>query len=105
VVKRFTLLAAVVLPALIGLIAVAPDLIPLAFGSQLVAAVPVIQILGVYIMSRTLRSWNSPVMDAAGKPHISMLLSTWVLIALPPSIWLGSEFGIEGVAIAFTSQL
>ena len=98
----FTLLAAVVLPTLFGLIAVAPDLIPLAFGSQWVAAVPVIQILAVYIMSRTLQTWNSPVMDAAGKPHIAMVLNGLVLIALPPSIWLGSEFGIEGVAVAFS---
>lgn len=98
----FTLLAAVVLPALFGLIAVAPDLIPLAFGSQWLPAVPVVQLLGVFVMSRTLQTWNTPVMDAAGKPHISTLLNATVLIALLPSIWLGSRFGIEGVAIAFS---
>ena len=52
-------------------------------------------------MSRTLLTWNDAVMDAAGKPHVSMLLNALVLIALPPSIWLGSAFGIEGVAVAF----
>jgi O-antigen/teichoic acid export membrane protein len=98
----FTRLAAVVLPALFGLIAVAPDLIPLAFGSQWVPAVPVVQILGVWIMSRSLQTWNNSVMDAAGKPHISMILNATVLIALPPSIWLGSAYGIEGVAVAFS---
>ena len=97
----FTLLAAVVLPALFGLIAVAPDLIPFAFGSQWVAAVPVVQILCVLIMSRTLQTWNAAVLDAAGKPHINMFLTGAVLIALPPSIWLGREFGIEGVAAAY----
>jgi teichuronic acid exporter len=98
----FTLLAAVVLPALFGLIAVAPDLIPFAFGSQWLPAVPVVQILSVFVMSRTLQTWNTPVMDAAGKPHISTLLNATVLIALVPSIWLSSRFGIEGVAIAFS---
>lgn len=97
----FTLLAAVGLPALFGLIAVAPDLIPLAFGSQWAPAVPVIQILCVLVMSRTLLTGNDAVMDAAGKPHVSMILIALVLIALPPSIWLGSAFGIEGVAIAY----
>jgi O-antigen/teichoic acid export membrane protein len=97
----FTLLAAVVLPALLGLIAVAPDLVPLVFGTKWAAAVSVIQILSVWVVSRALQTWNTPVMDAAGKPHVSLLLNASVLIALPASIWLGSSFGIEGVAVAF----
>jgi O-antigen/teichoic acid export membrane protein len=98
----FVLLAAVVLPALFALIAVAPDLIPLVFGSQWVPAVPVVQILCVFVMARTLQTWNNAVMDAAGKPHVAMIINAAVLIALPPSIWLGSAFGIEGVAIAYS---
>jgi O-antigen/teichoic acid export membrane protein len=98
----FTLLAAVLLPALFGLIAVAPDLIPLVFGSQWTQAVPVIQILCVFVMARTLQTWNTPVMDAAGKPQVAMFVNTSVLIALPPAIWFGSEFGIEGVAVAYS---
>jgi O-antigen/teichoic acid export membrane protein len=98
----FTLLAAVVLPALFGLIAVAPDVIPLAFGSQWRPAVPVVQILCVLVMCRTLQTWNEAVMDAAGKPHVAMLLTGAVLVALLPSIWLGSSHGIDGVAIAYS---
>ena len=98
----FTLLAAVVLPALFGLIAVAPDLIPLVFGSQWVPAVPVVQILCVLVMSRTLQTWNNAVMDAAGKPHVAMLLNAAVLVGVVPGIWFGSAFGIEGVAVAFS---
>ena len=60
------------------------------------------QILCVMIMCQTLIAWNDAVLDAAGKPHVVMLLKAAVLIALLPSIWVGSEFGIEGVAIAFT---
>lgn len=98
----FTMLAAALLPALFGLVALAPDLIPLAFGSQWVTAVPVVQILCVLVMSRTLQMWNVAVLDAAGKPHVNMFLSAAVLIALLPSIWLGSAFGIVGVAVAYT---
>ncbi len=98
----FVLLAAVVLPTLCGLIAVAPDLIPFVFGAQWAPAVPVVQILGIFVMARTLQAWNTAVMDAAGKPHVSMILNATVLIALPPAIWLGSSFGLEGVAVAFS---
>jgi O-antigen/teichoic acid export membrane protein len=97
----FVMLAAVALPALFGLIAVAPDLIPLAFGSQWHAAVPVVQILAVFLMVRTLQTWNTPVMDAFGKPHVGMILNGAVLIALVPGLWIGSRFGIQGTAAAF----
>lgn len=96
------LVAGVVLPVLIILIAIAPDLIPMAFGSKWRPAVPVVQILAVFFMSRALQMWNSSVMDAAGKPHVGMILNALVLVALPPSIWLGSEFGVQGVAVAYS---
>jgi O-antigen/teichoic acid export membrane protein len=99
--KGLTLLAAVALPALFGLIAVAPDLIPLVFGAQWRPAVPVVQILCVMVMAQALLTWNVAVMDAAGKPQVAMLLNVAVLVALVPSIWLGSQFGIAGVAIAY----
>lgn len=101
-VNGLVLLAAVVLPAFLGLIAVAPDLIRVVFGSQWVSAVPVIQILSVFVIARTLQTWNTAVMDAAGKPHVSMILNAALLVVLPPSIWLGSGFGIEGVAVAYS---
>ncbi len=41
-------------------------------------------------------------MDAANKPHVDMILNAIVLMALPPSIWLGSEFGVAGVAVAYS---
>jgi O-antigen/teichoic acid export membrane protein len=99
----FVLLAAIVLPALFGLIAIAPDLIPLVFGSQWVPAVPVVQILCVFVMSRAVQIFGTSVMDAAGKPHVPMLINACLLVALPPTIWLGSALGgIEGVAIAYS---
>jgi O-antigen/teichoic acid export membrane protein len=98
----FTSLAAIALPALFGLIAVAPDVIPLAFGPQWDAAVPVVQILAVFLMVRTLQTWNTPVMDAFGKPHVAMLINAAMLVAVVPGIWYGSRFGIEGVAVAFS---
>ena len=96
------LVGGVVLPALVLLIAIAPDMIPLAFGAQWVPAVRVVQILAVFFMSRALQTWNSSVLDAAGKPHIGMILNACVLIALPPSIWFGSAYGVEGVAVAYS---
>ncbi len=98
----FTMLAAIAFPVLFGLVALAPLLIPLVFGRQWVPAVPVIQVLSVWVIAKTLQTWNTSVMDAAGKPHVSMILNATVLIALPPSLWFGSQFGIVGAAVAFS---
>lgn len=98
----FTTLAAIALPVLFGLVAVAPDAIPLVFGPQWDSAVPVVQVLCGMVMAQTLLTWNEAVMDAAGRPHVPMLLTGSVLIALVPSVWLSSEFGIVGVAVAYS---
>jgi hypothetical protein len=53
------------------------------------------------VMSQTLLTWNEAVMDAADKPHVPMILMGLVLLAVLPSILLGSQFGIAGVAAAY----
>ena len=95
------LLAAVILPGLVGLAIVAPDAIPLVFGSQWSAAVPVIQILSVYVIIRTLQSWNSPVLDAAGRPEITLWTQAAALLVSPVAVLIGSHWGLEAVAVCF----
>jgi len=95
------MLAAVILPGLVGLAIVAPDAIPLVFGSQWSAAVPVIQILTVYVIIRTLQSWNSPVLDAAGRPEITLWTQAAALLLSPIGVLIGSHWGLEGVAVCF----
>lgn len=92
------LLAAVLFPVLFGLIGVAPDLIPLVFGQRWQGAVPIVQILSLLVMLRSFQTWGASVLDAAGKPHISMALNGAMVAALVPCIWLGSRYGLEGVA-------
>ena len=62
---------------------------------------PIVQILCLLLMLRSLQTWNSSVMDAAGKPHVSMVLNGAVLVLLLPCIWIGSKFGLEGVAASY----
>jgi O-antigen/teichoic acid export membrane protein len=95
------LLCAVVAPMCLGLVAVAPDAIPLVFGDQWIPAVPVIQILAFFALARALQAWNTSVIDAAGKPHFTMLSMAAVLLALPIAIWFGSPHGLEGVAASY----
>jgi O-antigen/teichoic acid export membrane protein len=100
------LLAAAVLPLLTGLAVVAPDLIPLVFGDQWEVAVPVIQILSIYVIIRCLQSWNAVVLDAVGKPQITLWTQIAALCLTPVAVVVGAEWSIEGVAVCFVvSQL
>jgi O-antigen/teichoic acid export membrane protein len=95
------LLAAVILPVLVGLIVVAPDLIPLVFGPQWRVSVTIIQILSVYVIIRSLQSWNSIVLDAAGRPHITLWTQLAALALTPFAVILGAQWSIEAVALCF----
>lgn len=99
-------LAAVILPLLVGLIIVAPDLIPVVFGAHWHVAVGIIQILSVYVIIRSLQSWSSVVMDAVGRPQVTLWTQLGALCLTPIGVLIGSRWGIEAVALGFVlSQL
>ena len=100
------LLDAVILPLLLGLIVVAPDLIPALFGAQWHVSVTIVQILSVYVIIRSLQSWGSPVMDAAGRPEVTLWTQLAALCLTPIAVVIGAQWSVEGVAVCFVvSQL
>jgi O-antigen/teichoic acid export membrane protein len=99
-------LAAVILPLLVGLVVVAPDLIPVVFGSQWEVSVGVIQVLSVYVIIRSLQSWSSIVLDAVGRPGITLWTQLGALCLTPVGVLIGAQWSVEAVAVCFVlSQL
>ena len=93
--------AAVILPLLVGLVVVAPDLIPLVFGEQWHVSVTIIQILSVYVIIRSLQSLNSIVLDAAGRPRVTLWTQLAALALAPLAVIIGAHWSIEAVAVCF----
>lgn len=94
-------LAAVLLPVLLGLMVVAPDLIPAVFGARWEVSVGVVQILSVYVLIRGLQSWGSVYMDAVGRPEVTFWTQLASLCLAPVAVVVGVHWGIEGVATCF----
>jgi PST family polysaccharide transporter len=94
-------LAAVLLPALLGLTVVSPDLVPALFGSRWEVSVGVVQILSVYVLIRGLQSWGSVYMDAVGRPEVTFWTQLASLCLTPVAVVVGVHWGIEGVAACF----
>jgi O-antigen/teichoic acid export membrane protein len=100
-IESIGVLAAVILPLLVGLVVVAPDLIPLVFGAQWRVAVPIVQILSVSVILRCLQAWSSVILDAAGRPQVTLRTQLVALCLTPVAVVVGSHWGIEGVAVGF----
>ena len=94
-------LAAVLLPLLLGLIVVAPDLIPVAFGSRWEISVGVVQILSVFVIIRGLQTWGSVYLDAIGRPEVTFWTQLASLFLTPIGVAIGVRWGIEGAAACF----
>jgi O-antigen/teichoic acid export membrane protein len=94
-------LAAVLLPILLGLMILSPDLIPVVFGSRWEVSVGVVQILSVYVLIRGLQSWGSVYMDAVGRPEVTFWTQLASLCLTPVGVVIGVNWGIEGVAVCY----
>lgn len=97
-------LAAVILPLMVTLAAVAPDLIPVAFGAHWEVSVTIVQILCVYVVIRCLQAWGGVVLDALGKPHVTLWTQSVAAVTTPLGAVIGSHWGIEGIAVGFVAS-
>jgi len=94
-------LGAVLLPLLLGLIIVSPDLVPVAFGSRWEVSVGVLQILCVYVLIRGLQAWSNVYLDAIGRPEVTFWTQLVSLCLVPVAVVVGVHWGIEGVAACY----
>jgi O-antigen/teichoic acid export membrane protein len=95
------LMAAVSVPALAGLVVVAPDFVPLVLGAQWTEAVPVVQILAWVGIIQAVQTLNSDILMARDRARtlfrFSILLTTAHLIAFV----VGLQWGVVGVAASY----
>lgn len=92
---------AILAPLGFGLCAVTPALVHILFGDRWEPAIPVMQILSIYMLLGGINHWPGVVYKAVGKPGILNILSLVKLVMLVPAVWWGAaNYGIVGVAWA-----
>jgi polysaccharide transporter, PST family len=97
------IVAAISLPAFVGLAVVAHDFILVVLGEKWLDAVPVLQLLCVAGAAQSLQSLNHSALqalDRAGELLAFMVFSTTVTLT---SFVIGLEWGIVGVAAGFAA--
>lgn len=96
------LLVTVNAPLLAGLAAVAPLLIPAVFGEKWVPSVPLVQLLAVLALSRSLGNPMGSVLLARGRADIGFRLNVLLIVLSVPALWIG---GRQGGAVGIVGGL
>jgi O-antigen/teichoic acid export membrane protein len=95
------LMASVSVPALAGLVVVAPDFVPLVLGSHWVEAVPVVQILAWVGIVQALQTLNNDILMARGRARTIFRFSIVLCSAHLIAFSVGLEWGVIGVATGY----
>ncbi|MBI4320999.1 MAG: lipopolysaccharide biosynthesis protein [Chloroflexi bacterium] len=103
--RAIRFLALVSLPALALLMVLSPQLIPVIYGSKWAAMVVPAQILCFMGMARSVTAVSREMLMAVGRPDISLKCNLVVLPLATAGVMVGTQFGIEGVAVAMTAFL
>jgi len=85
-------------PATVGLGLVARELVPLALGRKWVGMIPPLEVLSVYAAFRSIVALLPKLLTAVGNPRFVMWNDLAALVILPTSFYLGSRWGIVGIA-------
>jgi PST family polysaccharide transporter len=85
-------------PAAIGLALVARELVALALGQKWEGAVVPLQVLSVYVAFRSVVALLYTVLTAVGKTRFVMWNELSALVILPSAFYIGSHWGIGGIA-------
>jgi O-antigen/teichoic acid export membrane protein len=85
-------------PLGMGLFAVAPPVIHILFQAKWEPAIPVMQLLSIYMVLTAISHWPGVIYKAVGRPNILNRLALLKLVLLAPTLlWAATNYGIVGV--------
>jgi O-antigen/teichoic acid export membrane protein len=91
----------ILIPACLGISAIADPLVRVMLGDQWLAAVPLVQILAINSMFLALWANQHATLFAVGKPHVPGLISVAKLCVFALCVFLlVREYGAQGVAVS-----
>uniref|UniRef100_A0A831ZNB2 Lipopolysaccharide biosynthesis protein n=1 Tax=Desulfacinum infernum TaxID=35837 RepID=A0A831ZNB2_9BACT len=101
-VKVLSLMGFFAIPLGVGIVALADILVPVLLGAQWSSAAPLLRILGVAGIVKTLQSNTGSIFLAQGRPQaVTALLILRVVVLVPMLVVLSSRTHAEGAAWAY----
>jgi len=98
--KSTSLVQMLMIPISLGMLVIAPLLIPVLLGDQWLPMIPVWQVFSAYVLTRPISTNSSPLFLAVGKPRNNMSAALVVIAVMVPLVVLLIEpYGILGAAV------
>jgi len=94
-------IALITFPVTAGLALVADEFVLLVLGRQWTSVVAPLQLLSLYAAYNSVMTVLSPTLLATGKSRLAMLNGFWSAALLLPAFYIGSRWGIVGIAAAW----
>jgi O-antigen/teichoic acid export membrane protein len=95
------LVAALAMPALVGLAVVAPDFVHVVLGPRWTKATPVLQVLVWVGLLQSLQTLNTGILIALDRTRLLLRFSIGFFVAHLAAFVVGVQFGIVGVATGY----
>jgi teichuronic acid exporter len=92
------MIALATFPATVGLALVAREAIPLMMGPKWYGMIAPLQVLSVYAAFRSIIALLPRVLTMVGKAKFVMRVEVSGLFLMPMAFWIGSHWGIRGIA-------
>lgn len=95
------MITAVVAPAMLGLVIIAPDFVHVILGEKWHAAIPVLQVLAVVGLIQSLASTGGRLLQALDRTRVIFRMSVLECAVTVPAFAIGLNWGIVGVAVCY----
>lgn len=99
--RAVSAVATVTFPAMLGLLAVAPEAILVVFGPQWLPAVPLVRVLSVVGLIQSVLTSTGWIYKARGRTDTMLLWGVVMMIVFCSSFLVGVRWGAVGVATAY----
>ncbi len=94
-------ISALIIPAILGLLVVAPDFVEVVFGAQWQGATPIIRILGVVTITGSLAAPANSILYALDRPGLVFRLTAANSLLAVGAFAIGLRWGVVGVAASY----
>jgi O-antigen/teichoic acid export membrane protein len=91
----------IMLPAMAGLVLVAPEFVRVVLGERWEDAIPVIQILAWVGLLQSMQRFNSSVLQSRDRTRTMLFCSIVTLVVSLTAFTVGLQWGVVGVAAAY----
>jgi len=98
--KLSNMLAMLNFPLYVALAVLAEPIVHIVFGEKWLHIVPMFQLMAIWCLVRSVMNPVGSLLMAVGKVKLAFKWNSFLLLLIPGSIYIGSTFGIYGVACA-----